>query len=157
MKTRGVWGMSQRERLGVCYLSQCNDRGKRGHLGSQTYFLNVRKGLPFETIISFIILGSMMKAAAYMRVSTAGQNPDLQRDGIAGFAERAGLHLVAWYLDVAVSGRKEDRPQLDVLMKAARDRAFDCVLVWKFDRFARSTSHLINALEEFNQIGRAHV
>ena len=95
----------------------------------------------------------MMKAAAYMRVSTVGQNPDLQRDGIAGFAERAGLQLVAWYLDVAVSGRKEGRPQLDVLMKAARDRAFDCVLVWKFDRFARSTSHLIKALEEFNHLG----
>ncbi len=94
-----------------------------------------------------------MKAAAYMRVSTAEQNPDLQRDGIAGFAERAGLHLVAWYLDEAVSGRKEGRPQLDVLMKAARDRAFDCVLVWKFDRFARSSSHLIKALEEFNHLG----
>ncbi len=94
-----------------------------------------------------------MKAAAYMRVSTAGQNPDLQRDGIAGFAERAGLHLVAWYLDVAVSGRKEGRPQLDVLMKAARDHAFDCVLVWKFDRFARSSSHLIKALAEFNHLG----
>ena len=38
-------------------------------------------------------------------------------------------------------------------MKAARDRAFDCVLVWKFDRFARSTSHLIKALEEFNHLG----
>ena len=94
-----------------------------------------------------------MKAAAYMRVSTADQNPDLQRDGITGFAERAGLRVVSWYLDVAVSGRKEGRPQLDALMKTARRREFDCVLVWKFDRFARSTSHLIKALEEFNHLG----
>ena len=48
----------------------------------------------------------MMNAAAYMRVSTAGQNPDLQRDGIADFAERAGLHLVAWYLDVLSQDEK---------------------------------------------------
>ncbi len=95
----------------------------------------------------------MMKAAAYMRVSTADQNPDLQRDGITDFAERAGLRVVAWYLDHAVSGRKEGRPQLDALMQAARRREFECVLVWKFDRFARSTSHLIKALEEFNHLG----
>ena len=95
----------------------------------------------------------MMKAAAYMRVSTAEQRPDLQQDGITDFAERAGLDLVASYLDAAVSGRKEGRPQLDALMKAARRRAFDSVLVWKFDRFARSTSHLIKALEEFQHLG----
>ena len=94
-----------------------------------------------------------MKAAAYMRVSTADQNPDLQRDGITYFAERAGLRVVAWYLDHAVSGRKKGRPQLDALMKAARRREFECVLVWKFDRFARSTAHLIKALEEFNHLG----
>ena len=90
-----------------------------------------------------------MQAAAYMRVSTADQNPHLQRDGITSFAERAGLRVIAWYLDVAASGRKEGRPRLDILMKEARSRAFDCVLVGKFDRFARSTSHLIKALSEY--------
>lgn len=38
-------------------------------------------------------------------------------------------------------------------MAAARGRKIDCVLVWKFDRFARSTSHLLTALEEFNHLG----
>jgi DNA invertase Pin-like site-specific DNA recombinase len=38
-------------------------------------------------------------------------------------------------------------------MQAARDHAFDCVLVWKFDRFARSTKHLLTALEEFDHLG----
>ena len=114
---------------------------------------SVPEGLPFETVHTFIILGNMMTAAAYMRVSTADQLPDLQQDGITAFAERAGLDVVASYLAAAVSGRKEGRPQLDALMKAARRRAFDCVLVWKFDRFARSTSHLIRALEEFNHLG----
>jgi len=54
---------------------------------------------------------------------------------------------------VAVSGRRQGRPQLDALMKDARGHAFDCVLVWKFDRFARSTKHLLTALEEFDHLG----
>jgi DNA invertase Pin-like site-specific DNA recombinase len=50
-------------------------------------------------------------------------------------------------------GRKEGRPQLQTLMRAARNHDFDCVLVWKFDRFARSVTHLLRALEEFNHLG----
>lgn len=52
-----------------------------------------------------------------------------------------------------MSGRKQGRPQLDALMKAARNYECDCVLVWKFDRFARSTRHLLTALEEFDHLG----
>ena len=93
------------------------------------------------------------RTALYLRVSTADQKPDLQFDGLRAYAERAGLDIVREYLDVAVSGRKQGRPQLDALMQAARDYAFDCVLVWKFDRFARSTKHLLTALEEFDHLG----
>jgi DNA invertase Pin-like site-specific DNA recombinase len=93
------------------------------------------------------------RAALYLRVSTADQKPDLQFDNLRAYAERAGLEIVREYLDVAVSGRKQGRPQLDALMRDARDHAFDCVLVWKFDRFARSTKHLLLALEEFDHLG----
>src|SRR5215831_21259291 len=51
-----------------------------------------------------------------------------------------------------MSGRKEGRPQLQALMRAARSHEFDCVLVWKFDRFARSISHLLHALDEFHHL-----
>lgn len=93
------------------------------------------------------------RTALYLRVSTADQKPDLQFDGLRAYAARAGLEIVREYLDVAVSGRKQGRPQLDALMQAARDYAFDGVLVWKFDRFARSTKHLLTALEEFDHLG----
>ena len=93
------------------------------------------------------------RTAIYMRVSTLSQKPDLQKDGLEAYASRAGLSIVAEYLDVAVSGRKIGRPQLKALMKAAKNHEFDCVLVWKFDRFARSVSHLLSALEEFNHLG----
>lgn len=92
------------------------------------------------------------KTALYLRVSTADQKPDLQFDGLRAYAERAELEIVNEYLDVAVSGRKQGRPQLDALLQAARCHEFDCVLVWKFDRFARSTKHLLTALEEFNYL-----
>ncbi len=94
-----------------------------------------------------------MRTALYLRVSTIHQKSDLQADSLQRYATRAGLAVVAEYLDVAVSGRKEGRPQLQALMRAARHHEFDCVLVWKFDRFARSVAHLLKALEEFNHLG----
>jgi DNA invertase Pin-like site-specific DNA recombinase len=94
-----------------------------------------------------------MRTALYLRVSTEHQKPDLQDDGMRRYAAYAGLEIVARYLDIAVSGRKEGRPELQALMWAARNHDFDCVLVWKFDRFARSVSHLLRALEEFNHLG----
>lgn len=93
------------------------------------------------------------RTALYLRVSTADQKPDLQFDGLRGYAARCGLTIVGEYCDVAVSGRREGRPQLSRLMTAARKRDLDCILVWKFDRFARSTRHLLTALEEFQHLG----
>ena len=93
------------------------------------------------------------RTALYLRVSTADQKPDLQYDGLRGYTARAGLDVVQDYCDVAVSGRREGRPQLNALMAAARNQEIDCVLVWKFDRFARSTRHLLTALEEFDHLG----
>lgn len=88
-----------------------------------------------------------------MRVSTASQKHDLQKDGLEDYCQRAGLEIVAEYLDAAISGRKEGRPALKELMQAAKNHEFDTVLVWKFDRFARSVTHLLKALEEFNHLG----
>jgi DNA invertase Pin-like site-specific DNA recombinase len=94
-----------------------------------------------------------MRTALYLRVSTSHQKPDLQSGGLRCYAARAGLEIVAEYLDIAVSGRKEGRPQLQALMRAARNHDFNCVLVWKFDRFARSVAHLLRALDEFHHLG----
>jgi len=93
------------------------------------------------------------RTALYLRVSTSQQKPDLQLDGLRTYATRAGLEIVAEYMDIAVSGRKEGRPKLQALMEAAYHHEFDCVLVWKFDRFARSVAHLLRDLEEFNHLG----
>jgi DNA invertase Pin-like site-specific DNA recombinase len=57
------------------------------------------------------------------------------------------------YLDSGISGAKSSRPELDRLMADAHLRRFDAVIVWKFDRFARSVSHLLRALETFQALG----
>jgi len=118
---------------------------------SEEYKKSDQKCIPLWTLKGkSMVIGN--RAALYMRVSTADQKVDLQADNLRAYAKRAGLCIVHEYLDVAVSGRKQGRPQLDALLKGARSHAFDCILVWKFDRFARSTKHLLTALEEFNYL-----
>jgi hypothetical protein len=56
-------------------------------------------------------------------------------------------------MDLGISGTKEKRPELDRLMADAHKRRFDVIAVWRFDRFARSTSHLLRALEQFRALG----
>jgi len=94
-----------------------------------------------------------MKVAIYARVSTLDQNPEMQLAALREYAVRRGLEIVEEYVDCGVSGTKDRRPALDRLIHGARQRQFDVVLVWKFDRFARSVHHLIEALEEFRSLG----
>lgn len=56
------------------------------------------------------------------------------------------------YIDYA-SGRRDNRPQYQALLAAARQRRIDVVLVWRYDRFARSTQALVHALNEFHRLG----
>jgi DNA invertase Pin-like site-specific DNA recombinase len=100
-----------------------------------------------------------IRLAIYGRVSTAnhGQDVNLQTCELEQFAQARGWHLVDSYLDIGISGAKDKRPELDRLMADAHKRKFDVVAVWKFDRFARSVSHLLRALETFNALGIAFV
>lgn len=95
----------------------------------------------------------MKKSALYVRVSTKEQNPDMQFSDLRRYAQQRGFEIYREYVDLGVSGTKANRPALDALMDAARKRLFDVVLVWRFDRFARSTKHLVDALHEFRALG----
>ena len=94
-----------------------------------------------------------MRVALYARVSTLdkGQDTEVQMRELREYAARRGW-LPVEYVD-HLTGTKDSRPNLDRLMQDAKRRKFDCVLVWKFDRFARSVSHLLRALEEFHALG----
>lgn len=94
-----------------------------------------------------------MKAVAlYARVSTTDQNCDVQLADLRRYAGQRFGHIHE-YIDLGVSGAQRHRPQLDLLMADARKKRFDVVLVWKFDRFARSLKHLIDSLEDFGALG----
>jgi len=96
-----------------------------------------------------------MKVAIYARVSTTGngQSPEMQTRELREYVERRGWTVAGEYVDVGISGTKEKRPELDRLMADAHRRKFDVVAVWKFDRFARSVSHLLRALDTFRVLG----
>lgn len=94
------------------------------------------------------------RAAIYARVSTvAGQSPQMQLDVLREYAGRRGLEVAAEFVDHGVSGARDHRPELDRLMAGARQRAFEVVLVYRFDRFARGVRHLVTALDEFQALG----
>src|SRR2546425_9980933 len=95
-----------------------------------------------------------MKVAIYARVSTTnGQDPELQLRELREYCQRRGWEVAGEYVDVGISGAREQRQQLNRLMADAHRRRFDAVVVWKFDRFARSVSHLLRALETFKALG----
>jgi DNA invertase Pin-like site-specific DNA recombinase len=94
------------------------------------------------------------RAALYARVSTddKGQDPETQLRLLRDYADRRGFEVAGEFIDYA-SGMRNDRPQYKRLMEAARRREVDVVLVWRYDRFARSTQALVNALLEFRALG----
>ncbi|MGH9684403.1 MAG: recombinase family protein [Candidatus Acidiferrales bacterium] len=96
-----------------------------------------------------------MKVAVYARVSSSngGQSPQMQLRELREYAKRRGWKIFAEYIDKGVSGAKDRRPELDKLMADAHKRKFDVIAVWKFDRFARSVSHLLRALDTFRALG----
>src|SRR5215469_8200981 len=95
-----------------------------------------------------------MRAAIYARVSTNnGQDPTVQTRELREYCQRRIWQISSEYVDAGVSGSKESRPELNRLLADAHRRQFDAVVVWKFDRFARSVSHLLRALETFKALG----
>ncbi|HEV2418932.1 MAG TPA: recombinase family protein [Terriglobia bacterium] len=110
-----------------------------------------------------------MKAALYARVSTRDQSCEMQVRELEEYCERRGWEIYGprplatglvcqaqtptEYRDLAMSGATKSRPALDALMSDARLKKFDVVVVYRYDRFARSLHHLVSAFEEFRSLG----
>ncbi len=96
----------------------------------------------------------MKRAAIYARVSTQNsQNPEMQLNELREYCQRRGWEIIREYVDSGVSGAKEHRPALDRLLSDCRKRMVDAVVVYRYDRFARSLRQLVNALEDFRALG----
>lgn len=94
------------------------------------------------------------RVALYARVSTLdkGQDPETQLIQLREYAKRRNFEIIGEFIDFA-SGTSEERKQYKQMMEAAKKRKIDIVLVWRYDRFARSTQALVNALKEFKNLG----
>jgi DNA invertase Pin-like site-specific DNA recombinase len=94
----------------------------------------------------------MKRVALYLRVSTLDQHPETQLYDLRELAKQRGFQIVQEYTD-RISGAKARRPGLDQMLKDARARQFDVVLVWAGDRIARSVRHFLEVLDELNHLG----
>jgi DNA invertase Pin-like site-specific DNA recombinase len=82
-----------------------------------------------------------------------GQDPEVQLRELREYCQRRGFEITEEFVDKGISGSRERRPALDKLMVACRKRLVDAVVVYRYDRFARSLRQLVNALEEFRSLG----
>src|ERR1700691_3912587 len=95
-----------------------------------------------------------LKIAIYARVSTKNsQEPEMQLAELREYIRNRQWKIAGEYVDKGISGASDSRSELNRLMADANRRRFDVVAVWKFDRFARSVSHLLRALETFRTLG----
>jgi DNA invertase Pin-like site-specific DNA recombinase len=91
------------------------------------------------------------RVALYLRVSTLDQHPESQLHDLRLMARQRGLEIVHEYAD-RLSGTKAKRPGLDELLHDARRGQFEVVMVWAFDRLARSVRHFLEVLDELNRV-----
>lgn len=93
------------------------------------------------------------RAALYLRVSTQDQSVENQRLAIEQYCQLQKWQIARIYEDVGVSGTQDRREGLDALKRDAAKGRFEVVLVWKFDRLARSTQHLLETLSLLQRYG----
>jgi DNA invertase Pin-like site-specific DNA recombinase len=89
-----------------------------------------------------------IKAAVYVRVSTRDQTTLNQEIALIEYCKKNNYEIFKIYKDEGISGAKTSRPYLDVMLDDMRNGLFGAVIVWKLDRLGRSTSHLLQVLEE---------
>jgi len=93
------------------------------------------------------------RAALYTRVSSGEQNTGAQERALREYVQRRRWKLQQIYRDHGISGASSNRPALNELLKACRRGSVDIVVVWKFDRFARSLKQLMSGLEMCRALG----
>src|ERR1700742_3722872 len=94
------------------------------------------------------------RVAIYARVSTnGGQDPAMRLRELREYCVARSWQISREYIDRGISGARESRPELDQLMRDAYRRKFGVVACWKFDRLARSVTHLLRSMETFAALG----
>lgn len=97
-----------------------------------------------------------MKAAVYVRVSTPGQaeegeSLDLQKERLSSYAQSQGWEIAEVYEDAGLSGGSSNRPAFQKLIRDAKQKKFDVVLVYKIDRLSRSILDFHETMKIFQE------
>ena len=93
-----------------------------------------------------------MRVGLYARVSTHDQQTlPLQMQAMQRYVQTRGWKIVMEVEEVG-SGVLV-RPQREGLLKAARRRELDAILVWRLDRWGRSLPDLLTTLQELTALG----
>ncbi len=126
-----------------------------GLAGAVSACTNLQYRARSDAVGAIIVARGAMRVAIYARVSTGEQNPELQLRELRDYAERRGFIAHREYVEKVTGDlrRRKRAPEFEAMMADARRRRFDCVLVWKYDRFARSLGALVAALQEFRDLG----
>ncbi len=93
------------------------------------------------------------RVAIYARVSTKDQNCTIQLTELRRYAALREWEVVEEYVDTGWSGAKASRPAMNRLMKDARERRFDVVIVYKLDRWGRSVLNLVSSIADLVSAG----
>jgi len=95
----------------------------------------------------------------YCRVSTDQQANGLisQERALKEYCEQNKIYHYQVFKDENQSGAKTSRPALDEMMAAIRRGEVETLIVFSFSRFARSTTHLLSALQEFKKLNTQFV
>jgi DNA invertase Pin-like site-specific DNA recombinase len=97
----------------------------------------------------------LKRVAIYLRVSTDKQTTDNQLRDLEAVAERSGWNVIGIFEDAGISGAKgrEERPELDEMMKGVNARKFDMIATWSVDRLGRSLTDLLSILQNLHEKG----
>jgi len=98
-------------------------------------------------------MSKKLRAALYIRCSTADQNTSLQRKELTAFARARGWEIIRVFEDKASGKSTEGRPQFKAVLEAARKRQIDLLVTWKLDRAFRSLRDCMNTLHELAALG----
>src|SRR5690606_21207752 len=98
----------------------------------------------------------LMRAVAYIRVSKEredGYSPDTQMAKIKAYCEAHGLHIVEVFTDLDESGRKDDRPAWQAMLRRVAQGDIGRVVVYRLDRFSRDTADFMATLKKMREHG----
>jgi len=101
-------------------------------------------------LFCFIVLAIgcfKMKVALYCRVSTEEQTTENQRIRLVEYAERNNY---SYEVVEEVESSRKTRPKKAELLRRLRLKEFDGVIIWKLDRWARSSYELLNEIQELH-------